>query len=227
MKTFQIQPFLILFLFIMTGTAPAASSEPKFKCDAPFWNAPAESNDGIFSGDLSVNCSFTDKSLLNYDILRLRKQVISKIEAESIVNVAPNPLSLLSNAPLSWDVSHRFEEDDTSIQIRESITLSIERENKLKYETHSKEISASGMAGYLKSVEFTMIIDKIGTGIKVHFQNKVKVKRPWYALDLIFAPIARKICFKKLNQVIDKFMPWIVDSIKTKEGVDSADPQNL
>jgi hypothetical protein len=145
--------------------------------------------------------------------LSLRKKIIEKIESESIVNHGPTANSLISTPLSIWDVTHRFEEEGNSIEIREIIEVSIESKNQLKYETHSTNIVASGMAGYLRSVEFTMTVKQSQNQMIVSFRNRVKVKRPWYALDLVFAPIARNICFKKLNQVKEKFMPWIVPSI--------------
>jgi hypothetical protein len=190
------------------------AADARYNCNLPFWNAPAESNDGLFTGDLSLDCTITEESAPTFNALNLRKRIVDKVKSESLVNQEPDSNLLLSAVPLTWDVSHRFVEEGNTIQIREMITLSIENRNQLKYNTRSKEITASGMASYLRSIEFTMTVTQVEKHIKVSFRNRVQVKRPWYALDLIFAPIAKNTCFKKMNQVKEKFMPWIIRAIQ-------------
>ncbi len=208
-----IHPFLAAnFIILLLNINQLDAAELEYECNVPSWNAPAESKNGIFVGDLSIDCSIIPE-LESFSLPGLRKRIAEKVELESLVHQGP-PLSLLlSDGPLTWDVSHRFEEEGDTIQIRELLRISIENGNQLKYQTYSKEITASGMAGYLRSIEFTMIITKKGKYARVSLKNRVEVKRPWYALDLIFAPIAKNICLKKINQVKEKFLPWIIDVI--------------
>ena len=165
-----------------------------------------------------MECSIRDDLASPFNALQFRKKIIHKIQSESVVNEAPEIHTLSSSSPLNWDLLHRFDEDGESIQIREWLTVSMEPKNGLRYESQSKEILASGMASYLRSVHFTLILKTNGNQINILFRNAVQVKRPWYALDLIFAPIAEKICFKKLNQVRDQFMPWLTQSLHESDG---------
>jgi hypothetical protein len=214
MKNFTYGLFVPALLFCVFNVDKAEALELKYRCNLPFWNAPAESKEGLFTGDLSLECSIESEVKSHFNMLSLRKRIIDKIQSESLVHQGPVSSSSISTTSSLWDVSHRFEEDGNSIKIRELIEVSIESKDQLKYQTHSKEIVASGMAGYLRSVEFTMIVKRKQHQMSVYFRNRVQVKRPWYALDLIFAPIARKICLKKLDQVKDKFMPWITTAIR-------------
>jgi hypothetical protein len=192
-------------------TAGAAEFHPT--CEPPHWNTPAESNDGVFTGDLTMECQLEGGSNWNPKLSALRQKVIDKIREESVIHEGPTSLSSGFSPTLKWDASHTFAEDGNSVYIREIIQLSSPSKDEIKYETSSKQVEATGMAGYLRSVQFSMEISKKEEAIQILFRNRVQVKRPWYALDLIFAPIARKVCFEKMEKVKEKFFPWILSSL--------------
>lgn len=205
--------FHISLTLLLLQVNLASAQNLEYKCDFPFWSGASESHDGVFTGDLSLNCSVNDERVLRFSAFDFKTKVIEKIQSESVVNTFPESNPSTSSSPLTWDVTHRFKEEGNTVEIREFLTLSSETVDHLKYQTRSKEVKASGMAGYLRSVEFTMTLHRSGKDLKVSFRNKVQVDRPWFALDLVFAPIARKTCFKKLDQVKEKFMPWVLDHL--------------
>ena len=109
-----------------------------------------------------------------------------------------------------WDVSHTVKDEDTEMTVREIAELATDGKSRLVYQTHSKEVLASGMAGYLKVVNFSARVSRgPSNDIRIEFRNEVFVQRPWYALDLLFAPIAKSICLKKMKKVEQTILPWI------------------
>jgi hypothetical protein len=200
--------FLFSVLLITNSTAAFSNSNSEMHCDPAHWAAPAESNHGIFRGDLLMDCWIT-KLNVKADLAPLRSGIIEKLRAESIIHEGPIFSKLGSLPALKWDVSHMIQEDGNTLTIREEAVLATDRSNQLFYSTHSKEVSATGMAGYLRSVNFSMNVKKRDHSIHVELRNEVQVDRPWYALDLIFAPIARNVCFKKMDEVKAKILPWV------------------
>lgn len=192
-----------------------ADAEPR--CEKPYWNSPAESQQGVFRGDLAMDCFLPDP-LLEGALESLKKGVIKKIEAESTIHEGPLTFQDGGNEGLQWDVSHTLVEEGSPVTIREKAMLLKKGEKSLIYRTRSKEVLAKGMAGYLRSVGFSMILSINEKHLaQIKFSNDVTVERPWFALDLIFAPIARNVCFQKMEQVKLKLLPWIVDLLKNSK----------
>ncbi len=201
---------LASLIFSPLKNSEAAPSEKTYECASPNWNSPPESNDGVFTGDLTLECRINPEFESTVDISEVRKRIIEKVKNETSIYQGEDTLS--SDFDLNLDVSHRLEEEGNAIQIRERVQISRASKTNLQYQTHSKEIMASGMAGYLRAVDFSMKLIRDAKGVSISFRNCVQVKRPWYALDLIFAPIARKICLEKLDKVTNKFISWIVNT---------------
>ncbi len=197
--------------FFLSVQLEFAQSSSVFQCDEPYWMSPAESHNGTFTGDLANHCW----SVYSREIETLegfREKIIQKIEKDSIIHEGPIALTVSFPPSLKWEVSHHFKEGGNSIQIREEIILNTPSKNELFYETQSKEVKASGMASYLNSVLFKMVIQKKSSSrIDIEFRNQVKVSRPWYALDLVFAPIAKNVCLEKMEKVKKKFMSWFTE----------------
>jgi hypothetical protein len=187
-----------------------SNTHPDTHCDSPHWAAPAESDHGTFRGDLFMDCWVTPAKT-NEDLLLLKSGIIDKIQAESTIHEGPISSSVGKLPSLKWDVSHLILENGNSIIIREEANLTTDSKDQLTYKTHSKNVSASGMAGYLRSVNFSMNVERTPSNKPIHieFRNEVTVDRPWYALDLIFAPIARNVCFDKMEQLKEKLLPWV------------------
>ncbi len=186
----------------------------EFKCDSPRWAIPSESHHGTFSGDLILDC-WVNELEKRRGLSFLKDQLIKKIHLESMVHKGP---TFVEQGPISfwiWEISHDFVEQGNSVHIREEVKLSLEANRELVYETLSKEVVATGMAGYLRSVNFEMAVRRVpGKFTQIRFRNQVKVDRPWYALDLIFAPIARGVCFDKMNLVKDRLLLWVIQVLE-------------
>jgi len=202
---------------LISVSALYADVKSEAPCEVPYWAAPAESNHGVFKGDLIMNC----RIILNEEpgsLRLLEAGFVKKINKDSIV--FKGPLSFV-DSPLSskvWDVSHTIREGGSTIVIREEAVLASHPKDQLTYQTHSKSVKADGMAGYLKSVNFFMNLKRSGDHtFQVEFRNEVTVDRPWYALDIIFAPIARGVCFDKMEQVKENILPWVTHLLEGRD----------
>ena len=101
-------------------------------------------------------------------------------------------------------------EESEPVKIRELAKLLTDEATELTYETHSQSVEASGMASYLRSVNFSMTVKQVNPGIiQVAFTNEVKVARPWFTPDFLFAPIARHTCVEKLDKVSTALLAWM------------------
>ncbi len=206
----MIRSILLSLLSILYSSTCFGIESPVPLCAEPHWASPAESKQGVFHGDLVMECKVTPtKTRVILD--DLKAGIIGKIHAESILYEKPSEEALRSSPSLKWDVSHRIQEDGGDVTIREEAEIQTNQKGQLVYQTHSKKVSASGMAGFLKSVNFLMVVDiNDPASILINFRNEVKVERPWFAIDFIFAPIAQNICFDKMAKVKTRLLPWVV-----------------
>jgi hypothetical protein len=202
---------LVFQIFCLNNSFPShANLVGENICSHPQWNSPAESRDGVFHGDLLMDCKVRGLQSIP-DLNSLRAGIIKKISTDSVIHEQPTPEALKSAQILQWDVSHRISEDENNVTIREEATIETNQKNQLTYRTHSKKVIASGMAGFLKSVNFSMTIEVLDQrSLQVQFKNEVHVERPWYALDFIFTPLAQNICFDKMEKVRKKIFPWVL-----------------
>ena len=196
------------------------SQNPIFQCDPPHWTLPGESNQGTFRGELAMKCH-ANPSYSNPGFEAVRDQIIRKIHSESIVHEGPLPIQIESLKALRWDVTQKIQEEDSAIVIREKAILGTDLKQRLLYETHSSKVTATGMASYLRLVNFSMDIvqkrNNADSTLTIEFKNQVEIERPWYALDLLFAPIARKTCFQKMTQIQNKLLPWVASALYSQK----------
>ena len=210
----MIQIRILLLSFFIQGTAwihfGYANAIFESNCSHPYWAEPAESQNGLFHGNLIMDCKIS-ASTVEANLNSLKNGIIQKIKTDSTIHDEPSVEKLESSPALKWDVSHRIAEEGSDVTIREEAVIETDQKTQLIYQTHSKKVTASGMAGFLKSVNFFMKVKKIqNNAIEIEFRNEVTVERPWYALDFIFTPIAQNICFEKMEKVKKNLLPWIV-----------------
>ena len=211
-KTLFILTSLFLGVEISSLSCLADSKEKVIlpRCEEPQWNTPAESHEGVFHGDLEMRCTATiDHQPTLFK--KLKDAIENQIKQESLIHEGPLSIQIHGLMGQKGDVSHRIQEDGSAIIIREEAELATDEKNLLIYQTHSKEVQAQGMASYLRAVNFSVEIRELThQKLTLIFKNQVTVKRPWFALDLFFAPIARSTCLKKMGQIREKLLPWIL-----------------
>ena len=210
--------FLIGFFYLLSSLMNSnsfAGSLTQSQCQEAEWVVPAESSDGIFYGDLRMKCKVHLPSTQT-QFVKLKTEIENKIANQSLVHAGPSPTQLEDLAGQKWDVSHLILEDGSGVKIREIAELATNLKDHFIYQTHSQDVEAKGMAGYLTAVNFSVRIEKYSKGnLSFIFRNQVSVKRPWFALDLLFAPIARRICFQKMDQIRDQLFPWILNILSS------------
>jgi len=203
-------PVTVIAGFLLNPNLASALEPFHYTCHKPEWVSKAESTDGIFHGDLKQKCEIHVEPSSKLQVASIHSKLRAKIEAEARIFSGPMPITLKEMPGIKWDLLHQIRDDNDTIQVREFAELSSDHSKAIRYQTHSTKIEADGMASYLKSVNFMMHIEKRQDGIfQIEFQNEVYVQRPWYALDLIFVPIAKDICHKKLKVVVDTLLNWL------------------
>jgi hypothetical protein len=202
------------FMFsIVASSSHAASS---WSCSEPEWREPPEIERGVFTGKLRMECHL---STVKTDrvIPKIRAAIVELLESEREIHGAPTPVLHDAMRGLAYDATTTLKESGGDLKIRESATVVDDGERKLVYRTHSKEISASGMAGYLRAVEFSATAfaeEKQGEGVRIELQNDIQVERPWYALAPIFFVIVKGTAKSKFQTVRERLLQRLSDRIE-------------
>lgn len=214
---------LLLWWCLQATVVRAEASEappPAWRCEEPTWESEPGSSHGIFSSDLRMDCRLplgatesTPSALQS-----IRSRVIALVEGRQ-VHAGPLVAEREGQTGVKYDVSHTVLEDGNPIQFREWVWINGKDASRLRYATESTEIEASGMAGYLKEVRFSA--DLVGVApdaaarapasaeLRVTLRNAVRIERPWYALDLFFAPIAAKVSREKFLRLRETVLPLL------------------
>ena len=211
--------WLALLILTVGGGSSATAAIPteEWTCDDPVWEGEPGSNDGIFSSALKMNCSTLlspEDSSQPLDYLRERVQALIRKRTQ---HAEPTP-DFRDGATLTrYETSHTVTDDGSPIEIRELVWLGPGGPETLRYETQSTQIQAKGLAGYLRSVRFSALlkVDRPGSEgasrarVMAELHNAIQVERPWYALDLIFSPIAKKTSRDKFLRLRETLLPLL------------------
>ena len=194
---------------LVGGSSSVRAEEVEaFHCEDAQWRRPAESDDGVFLGDLELKC-VTPSSAGSADFAALEKAIREKLVAESKIFSTQDQIRFEGLAGRSWDVGREIRDGDNPVKLREEALLATDGKSRLVYKTKSKSVEGKGMASYLRSVDFEAQVSRADAGsIEMKLINTVRVQRPWYALDLMFAPIARGVCRDKMKTLRDQLVPW-------------------
>ena len=198
----------IVFLVLWFGSGARAWAGQEFRCDDSQWRRPAESENGVFLGDLELKCTLALASE-TADFMALETAIREKLLKESKVYEAHDQITLDGLQGRSWDVGREILDGGNAVRLREKAFLATDGSSRLIYKTLSKEVEGEGMASYLRSVAFEAHFSRVGpASIEMRLANVVRVERPWYALDLMFASIARGVCRDKMKVIRDQLVPW-------------------
>lgn len=202
------------------GYSPVASAEavqatPKqYDCAEAKWTHDPSLEDGIFISSLGADCTIEKSPEAKPTITNLVTYIRELIQTTRTVHDAPTEEVVNGMQSLKFDTTSIVKDDGSPIEIREVVTLSWNAQG-LTYSTTSKDVKASGMAGYLKKVDFLAEVRaaaEIGK-FKVRMTNAVTVERPWYAFAPIFFAIAKGVARDKFDIARDKILPDLVSHL--------------
>ena len=180
-------------------------SEPikNWSCGEMRWTQPSQMLDGVFHGELEVDCELrlgpADQSPA------LKTAIVNDLKSHRTVHGvtlqtagAPSERGTLGEL---YDVTHELKTENVSI--RERIYVGVLGQERLFYRSESQEVKAAGMAGYLKKVSFeSEVLPAVSgkAGYRVRLKNAVQVERPWFALSPMFHLIAKGVSKEKFEK---------------------------
>lgn len=209
--------FLSVFL-VLNGAAGRAETTPTWNCGEEKWIESPSMVDGVFMGSLTVDCELIGQG--GGGFVALEKYISDTIQKTRTLHGKPAEEKTENGRLVRFDVTTDVKDEGAPVAMREEVTIRTDGKKELVYATESKEISASGMASYLKKVTFMAKIEateqKNGdqkSTYKMTMVNSVQVERPWYALGLIFYPIAKQVSIDKFELAREKMIPKIVENL--------------
>lgn len=198
--------------------AEKAPEKAPWTCGETQWNKDAEMEDGVFQSDLRMECiveksnpkGFLDMANALLDYLGKNRTVHSQSARTEKGGPARGGLKI-------WtvDTTTKLSEEKESIAIHEIVTITTDGKSRLIFETASRDIYASGLAGYLKRVNFKAVLepsDQPGR-TRVVMHNQVAVERPWFALAPLFFAIAKGVSVDKFSVARDRILPKLVEAL--------------
>ncbi len=166
--------------------------------------------DGYYESTLGIECTMPSPSSL----LPLRIAIERALSDRSEFHRPPIHVLLDGLRGQSFDLTHSLNGEEKGLRLREEILLATDGATRLVYQTRSKQIFASGMAGYLKRVSFQTILKRPSKGdtMTIEMRNSVQVKRPWFALSPLFFSIAKGIAEDKFEEARIPLLTFIAES---------------
>ena len=171
---------LAIVLSLFTSSAQA------FTCASERWVAAPALREGKFMGTLEASCTLkkTGGDLSQVESY-FRNKILAQVTTRHEGPVADHTLGLPG---VLFDVTVRHEGGT----IRNLVKIATDGRDALAYDARSKQISLSGLAGYLRKLDVIFKVTRIDAdSFKVTLTNTTHVAKPALAPGGIFLGIAK------------------------------------
>ncbi len=199
----------VTFAFVVFLPSVVSHAE-RWSCGPTSWASPPQMRDGYYESTLGIECTMPSPASL----LPLRVAIEKALSDRGEFHRPPLTVLLEGMRGQSFDLTHTLNGEDKGLRLREEVLLATDGESRLIYQTRSKQIFASGMAGYLKGVSFQTVLKRpiAGDSVTIEMRNSVRVKRPWFALSPLFFSIAKGIAEDKFEEARVPLLTFIADT---------------
>ncbi len=213
-------PFALISLFTLALlSAPFARAAEGWVCSDPEWLESPEMQEGHFVGSLVMKCRIPGAAKPE-TIVEMRGLIEKILREERTIHGEPIQVQEKGMRGLAYDSTSRIQDGSNQLTIREEARLIDDSKKELLYTTRSKDVEGTGMAGYLKSVNFAAHaqLAEPSEGMRLELRNEVRVKRPWFAVAPIFFMIAKGTAKSKFETVKFKLLPRLVKHLGEPAG---------
>lgn len=155
---------------------------PEYECETPVWTAAPEVKKGMFYGTIEVTCLVRGEHGGGFPHLKthMEEYLLDNVET---VHAGPTSVKYEELPSVFYDVTMLFASGDNEVRARGENYIGSDDTSVLVYDFFSKEIDASGMAGYMKKVniEATAKSTESENWYAVTVSGLMEVEKPWFA----------------------------------------------
>ena len=181
-------------------------------CGSERWVGEPTTQDGVFEATLEMDCRISPSGK-GASLEQVRREMVATLHRTRKIHAGPEPVIDAGLAGEKYDVTVAIRDGHDEVSIREDVVIATNGLRRLVYRTNSSTISATGMAAYLSQVEFRSDVVEVESGFEVRLWNRIAIRRPWYALSLMFTPIAKRKVREKFEKVRAELLPRIALSL--------------
>jgi hypothetical protein len=194
---------------------------PDWKCGDWRWESEPTETDHIFEARIEMECDIDATS--GSSLARVRNEMLETLKRTRKIHAGPEAVTESGLSGVRYEVTIALKDADEGVRVREEAIIASDDRSRLIYQTRSKEISANGMAAYLRRLAFRAEVQRRvaaageTVGYRVKLWNLVAIERPWYALGVMFRSVAKGKVRDKFEKVRAELLPRIAESLR-KEG---------
>jgi hypothetical protein len=193
--------------------SPTEPQSVRYHCQPESWREPARMENGVYIAQLQMDCFVAVEA--GSSVKGIRAEMEDTLRATRVVHQGPLYESHSGLPASKYQVTVALKDEGEGIQVDEDVWIASDEKTQLIYETSSRSIRAQGMASYLRKVWFRAEVKASSSqsGYQVRLLNRIEVARPWYAMEWVFTPIAKKSVIQKFHKVRDELLPKIAGSL--------------
>lgn len=183
----MVQSKFFLLIFSLSLTAPSAFASVVINCDTATWAEIPMLQAGLFTGSLQANCDLSEAN--ETSLLKIGQHFQAKA-TQGALQVFEGPVldGTLGVPAVRYDELLQTSDG----QIRNLIRLGGNGIDLFLYSSHSKEISFTGNAGYLRRLDIDFKIEKLPNAhLKLTLTNLTNVQKPSLVPGVIFLNMAK------------------------------------
>jgi len=199
---------------VFEAKSPSHSGAVKtYHCEEESWLNPPAVVNGVYIAELQMKCRVAAGK--EPSVSGVKAAMEETLHQTRIVHEGPRieeRHGLKSNRYL---VTVALKDEGEGIRVREEVWIGSNESDRLLYETDSRQIQAQGMASFLRKVWFRADVLRQGpaSDFEVTLSNRIEIARPWYAMEWVFTPIAKKSVLQKFHKVRNELLPKIAESL--------------
>lgn len=214
LETSAIFALMTRVLFVLLILTPQAFAAQAWDCEKPYWIAEPEIEEGMFQAAIGGSCTVRlDAETSTRRMLKVFHDELEK-SGKYTIHTGPTAAEHDGMKGVRYDLTDPVSDPEGKVKIRQNVFLGSDDRSRILYETESTQVIAEGAAGYLKKVTFSAKMNKVSSGLTVHFANSVWVERPWMVFNFIFKPMGRKITEEKFELARQKLLEHFLETPK-------------
>jgi hypothetical protein len=224
----QRRYYFLAFLVGVSAQARAAPSGPTvfeaksasptgevktYHCDEESWVSQPRVVAGVYIAELQMKCRIAGG--LQPSVSGVKAAMEETLQQTRVVHEGPRTEERHGLKSNRYLVTVALKDEGEGIRVQEEVWIGSNESDRLLYETDSRQIQAQGMAAFLRKVWFRADVLRQAhvSDFEVTLSNRIEIARPWYAMEWVFVPIAKKSVLQKFHKVRNELLPKIAESL--------------
>lgn len=209
------ETLVAIAMLLFPSFQPGSQTEPfaLWSCDAERWVTPPVLDDGVFTGHLFSDCSFSEAR--GGGLVALDRMFLDQVIASQKVHGGPYRETYDGLPSVRYDVTVKNGDESDSITMRQDAHVATDRVQRSVYATLSRKVEGEGMADYIRrvNIRIEILAGAVPGEYRLRASNLIQVDKPWFLPGGTFRSRAEKAHREQFVKVRDRMVAQIAGKL--------------